>query len=446
MKRAALYIRVSTEEQARYGLSLADQEEDLQEYARSHEMVVVGVYRDAGISARKAYKKRPELLRLLDDCRAKKIDTILFIKLDRWFRNVGNYYAVQEILDQYGVTWQATQEDYETATASGRLKVNIMLSVAQDEADRTSERIKFVFDGKRARREPLTGNAPTGYKVEGKRLVKDPEKEQAISAFFKKFLSCGSVSETQQFILDEYGLRIEYQLASKMLDSPAYYGFYYGVSEMCPPYISKDEFDKIQSMRSRVVRKSPTNRIYILSGLVVCGECGFRMGGRINRRGDTPFYNCPGHYIKRSGCQNKTNLSERKIIRYIMDTIDDTFARYKVEFEQMAAAQNNKNYRAEIAATKAKSARLKDLYLNELITLDEYKLDYEAFAKKIEELEKKEKPISAPNMDQIAFVLSSDWKSVYDDMSRQEQRDFWRILIREIRVFPDRHIEYDLAF
>lgn len=79
--RVALYIRVSTEEQAKHGLSLADQREALTDYAAAHNMEVVGIYEDAGISARKPYKKRPALMRLLDDCNAGKVDTILFVKL-----------------------------------------------------------------------------------------------------------------------------------------------------------------------------------------------------------------------------------------------------------------------------------------------------------------------------------------------------------------------------
>ena len=79
--RAALYIRVSTEEQARHGLSLGDQRESLLAYAADNGMEVVGVYEDAGISARKPYKRRPALLRLLADCKDGKIDTILFVKL-----------------------------------------------------------------------------------------------------------------------------------------------------------------------------------------------------------------------------------------------------------------------------------------------------------------------------------------------------------------------------
>lgn len=444
MTRAALYIRVSTEEQARHGLSLGEQRADLEAYAKAHGMAVVGVYEDAGISARKSYKRRPELLRLLEDCRAKKVDVILFIKLDRWFRNVGNYYAVQDILDQCGVNWQATKEDYETQTAAGRLKVNIMLSVAQDEADRASERIKFVFEGKRARREPLTGNTPTGYKIQGKAIVKDPETEAAVTAFFKKYLACGSVSETQAYILTEFGLRIEYQLASKMLNSPVYYGHYYGVDGMAPPYISKDEFDRILSMRNHTVRKVMQNRIYLFSGLIVCGECGAHLGGRTNLRNKVPLYNCPGHYVKRSGCPNKTNLSERKIEAYILDTLELKVQQAKISAENRRQRVPQKNYRAEISALKSKISKLKELFLNDLISIDEYKRDFEDFNAKISDLERRQSAVPEPDFSQLDQLLSGNWREVYQALPKDKKRDFWRIIMQEIRLYADRHIEYDL--
>lgn len=159
--RAALYIRVSTEEQARHGLSLGDQRESLLAYAADNGMEVVGVYEDAGISARKPYRQRPALLRLLADCKDGKIDTILFVKLDRWFRNVAGYYAVQEELDRCHVTWQATREDYETRTASGRLKVNIMLSVAQDEADAHRSALRPSTKARGQRASQPTGKLPS---------------------------------------------------------------------------------------------------------------------------------------------------------------------------------------------------------------------------------------------------------------------------------------------
>lgn len=440
MKRVLLYIRVSTEEQAIHGLSIEAQTTALEAWAMENGHRVVGVYTDAGISARKAASKRPALQRLLADVRAGKGDLIVFTKLDRWFRNIAQYYKVQEVLERHHVDWKTIQEDYDTTTASGRLKVNIMLSVAQDEADRTSERIKAVFEAKRQRREPLTGNTPTGYKLDGKKLVKDPETEQAVSAFFKKFLACGSISTAQREALDN-GKRLEYQLASKMLDSPVYYGYYYGVDGMAPPYITKDEFQRIQGMRRRVTRKSPKNQVYLFSGLVVCGDCGDRMGGRKQTRGKTPFYNCPGHYIKRTDCRNKTNISESIIEDYLISQIEWKMEEYKIEVARLAEERGKKDYKSAIAALKARSKRLTDLYLNDLISMEDCKSGCAEIDEKVKALEEEAEQIETLDLSVVEEALKEGWKEDYQSLSREDKREFWLMLIEKIEVFPDRHIE-----
>lgn len=444
MKAIFGYARVSTEEQAVHGLSIEAQTAALEAWARDNNCKLAHIYVDAGISARKPASKRPALQSLLDDVRSGKVGMIVFTKLDRWFRNIAEYYKVQEVLEKYHVDWRTIQEDYDTSTASGRLKINIMLSVAQDEADRTSERIKAVFETKRQKLEPLTGNCPTGYRLDGKKIVKDPDKEEAVSAFFRKFLACGSVSVTQAYVMDNYGLRIEYQLASKMLDSPAYYGFYYGVDGMTPPYITKDEFDRIQSLRIRTVRKTKYNRTYLFSGIAVCGECGFRLGPKTNVKNKVPMYNCPAHYIKRSGCQNKTNMSERKIEAHIIDFIEPKVHQIKLDYETINKQETQCSHRQEISALRSKISRLKELYLNDLITLEEYKSDQAAMLAQVEALVELDKPIKAPDFAKIDGLLSAGWKDIYKDVSKAKKREFWRSVLKEIRIYPDRHIEFDL--
>lgn len=441
--RAALYIRVSTEEQARHGLSLNEQRTALETYAKENGYIIVGEYEDAGISARKSYKKRPALLRLLDDCKTGKVDTILFIKLDRWFRNIASYYAVQEILDKYGVTWKATQEDYETQTASGRFKVNIMLSVAQDEADRTSERIKFVFDGKRERREPITGQTPTGYKIVNKKIVKDEKTEKAVDGFFKKFLQTGSISEVQKYVESAYNLHIDYQLASKMLHSTAYYGFWHGVEGMCEPYITKEQYDRIQAMRTKVVRKVKENRVYLFSGLILCGECGNRMVGRTNNRSGTVNYCCPNYHEKRH-CNNNIYISEKKIESFLIDTLESKLHERKSEISKLNQLSDGENAKSQIAFIKRKLSRLKDLYLNELITLEEYKQDQISMNAKLEELEKMITAPKTENLDKIESILSEDWKDAYERLPRDSKRNAWRIIIKQITVRKDRSISYTI--
>lgn len=444
MKRVFLYTRVSTEEQAIHGLSIEAQTESLERWAASNGCKVVDIYTDAGISARKPASKRPELQRLLDDIRAGKGDLVVFTKLDRWFRNIAEYYKVQEVLEKHHVDWKTIQEDYDTATASGRLKINIMLSVAQDEADRTSERIKAVFEIKRQKLEPLTGDCPTGYSIEGKRYIKNPETEAAVEGFFQTFLATNSVIRSMDEA-ERRGLRIPYHLAHKMLDSPAYYGHYFGVDGMTPPYITREEFGKIQSMRRRVVRKTAKNRVYIFSGLISCGECGTRMGGRVATKTEIRFYNCTAHYMKVSKCRNRANLGEKKIEGFLLGTVRQKMELLKLETLELAPQEKARDYQGEIAALRAKIKKVNRLYINEMISFGECKAENDTYTAQIKALEQEAvQQQRKPDFSAAEKLLSNGWETLYFSLSPEKKQEFWRILIKEIRIYPDRHIEYDL--
>lgn len=444
MKRVFLYVRVSTEEQALHGLSIEAQTKALEDWAKESGHRVVGIYTDAGISARKPATKRPELQRLLNDVRSGKGDLVVFTKLDRWFRSLAEYYKAQEVLEKYHVDWKTIHEDYDTSNASGRLKVNIMLAVAQDEADRTSERIKAINEMKRQKLQPLTGESPFGYKIVEKQFIKDPETEAIVTAFFQRFLATGSVSAVQDYLKEHFGIQWNYQRVHKMLDMTSYYGRYFDVDGMTPPYITKEEYEKIQSMRNRIVRKTEKNRVYLFSGLIFCGECGGRMGSRVNVKQESYSYNCTAHYTNRSGCKNKVNLVERKIEQHIIGTIQDEMDKWKIEVERINAINKARNYSGEIAALRVKMAKLKDLYLNDIITLEECKRDQEKFAAQIELLEQESCAPKHSNLGEVEKLLLDGWEITYRSLTREQKREFWRILIKEIRIYPDRHIEYDL--
>lgn len=444
MQRVFLYIRVSTEEQAIHGLSIEAQTAALEEWAKTNGHKIAGTYTDAGISARKPASKRPELQRLLNDVRAGKGDLVVFTKLDRWFRNIAEYYKVQEVLEKHHVDWKTIHEDYDTSTASGRLKINIMLSVAQDEADRTSERIKAVFEMKRQKLEPLTGNCPTGYKLDGKKMIQDPETKDAVAAFFQKYLASGSVSEAQDYVRERFRVSLSYKVAHTMLSAPTYTGEFYGVDGMVPAYISKDEYQKIQTMRKRPVRKVEKNRIYLFSGLILCGECGARMGARRNTRCRYPFYNCPAHYTKRFGCENRVNLNEHIIEQYLLDGVEEKMEAYRMKMARFAAEQREVNYKAEISSVRSKLAKLKELFLNDFISMEEFRKDHADLSKRLEYLLQKDCPPDTQQFQKLEEVWQSSWREDYDVIRPEEKREFWRILIKEIRIYPDRHLDFDL--
>ena len=146
-QKAALYIRVSSIDQAVHGYSLDAQQKLLEDYAAAHGMDVVDVYADEGKSASKSLDKRTELLRLLDDAKQGRFSVVLFKDITRWSRNAASYYKVEEKLDAAKVGWIAVEQPYlETLTPTGRFQVSVMLGTAQLEAEQTGQRIKFVQD------------------------------------------------------------------------------------------------------------------------------------------------------------------------------------------------------------------------------------------------------------------------------------------------------------
>lgn len=108
--RCAIYIRVSTTEQMMHGKSLEAQKDYLIHYAKEHDMNIVGIYADEGKTARKELKRRKAIQELVKAVERDEIDVILFWRLDRWFRNLSDFYKVQDILDQHNVRWISASE------------------------------------------------------------------------------------------------------------------------------------------------------------------------------------------------------------------------------------------------------------------------------------------------------------------------------------------------
>lgn len=447
--QAALYIRVSTEEQAVHGLSIDAQREALDAWAAENRVRVSSHYVDAGISARKPASKRPELQRLLEDVRAGKIDLIVFTKLDRWFRNIAEYYKVQEVLEKHHVDWRTIHEDYDTSTASGRLKINIMLSVAQDEADRTSERIKAVFEAKKERLEPCTGRLPTGYKMENKKIVKDPEMEGAVNCFFESFLASRSVEKARRAVEAQYGILFTYYHARLMAYKEAYYGRFQGIDGMCPPYITKEQYAEICANRRRSERKTKSDRVYLFTGIMFCPQCGRRFGAHTSghrlKSGEWDegiAYNCRGRY-NNGDCTNGVNIRECVIEEYLLQNVDEELRRFSCALEYLASAQRpRKNFREERAKLKKKLARLKDLYVGDIIDLELYRKDYEALIAQLNILtaEESEAAIPVPSANRLQSIFTEGWQGLYTSLERADRQELWRSVIDKILIHPTRQI------
>lgn len=435
--RVALYTRVSTEEQVRHGYSLRTQEDALVEWAEKKGYKIVGIYRDEGNSARKPALKRPVMMELLEDVKVGKVDLIAFIKLDRWFRNVQEYHKVQAILDRHHVEWTATMEDYTTLTSDGRLKINIMLSVAENEADKTSDRIKFVNDGKVARKEAIftKRTSPFGYTVEKidgvKRVVIDPEQEPAAREFFT-LLRTYSIRSSGTMVNQKYGLRRAYSKWYKMAKEEIYTGTYRGVEDYCPAYITKEEFERNAAADPSMVRKTQKNRVYIFSGLIRCPQCGRRMSGKYvvgKSREEYMYYRC--HNFLTKACNNKASLSEKRIEEQLLERLRGDLEELVISAEVKAAPTKKKP--SQIGKLNEQLRRLNVAYFAGNMPDEEYKKAADDLKKKIEQATLEDQQGEKPaDLTAIKNLLNTDFETIYATLTSQEKQLFWRAIIESM--------------
>ena len=440
MKRAALYVRVSTQEQKKHGLSVDSQIVALQKYCEDNGMLVSGIYNDAGISARKPYSKRPALIQLLDDCERGNIDVILITRLDRWFRSVSGYHEVQSRLDACHVPWKTIWEDYNTETSDGVFKVNIMLSIAQAEADRTSEKIKSVNEYRRDKGF-YVGSAPTGYLIRDKHLVKDPEMQEAVQAFFDAYLKTYSSSEAMKAYTEISGKKVNYRQARAMLRNGTYSGNAYG-SE-CEGYITPEQHEEIVSvMQSRIRAPKDPDKIYLFSGLCKCSICGGGCAAKTKRytytcksgevrHHEIKHYRCAKH-VSKYDCPG-TQMAETKLENYLLKSLDRVIENYNISVME----QKGKSHTKEIEELRKRLARVGDRYEDGDITREEYRIKRDSIQKEIRELEQKDKIITS----QKTVSLPDDWKAIYQDLSMANKQIFWKKVIEKIILYRNKEPE-----
>src|SRR3990167_9335431 len=182
---AAIYIRVSTEEQAQHGFSLAGQEDALKNYSSALGYDFYKIYRDEGKSA-KDIRHRPAMQELLSDAENKKFSSIFIYKLDRFSRSLKDLILTIEKLKEWNVDFISLQDRIQTASASGKLMFHIISSFAEFERDIISERTKFGMEEKVKEGGTIT-KAPLGYKLIDGILHIDPDKRQIVEQIFNIF-------------------------------------------------------------------------------------------------------------------------------------------------------------------------------------------------------------------------------------------------------------------
>ena len=432
--RAGLYERVSTEEQAKFGFSIKTQIDALNDHCEQNKMKVVDHYTDDGVSGGKAAFRRPEMSRLLEDVKAGKVDIILFTRLDRWFRNVKEYFKVQEILEEHGVEWKAIWEDYDTSTANGRMSITIFMAIHQNEREKGAERVKAVLENKRKNKEACFGGqaVPFGYMKEKDedgymRLVKDPETQQACQEFWDILIKSNNLNKAIRHMGNAYGITKDWKSWKRMTQSDFYCGIHRGVLDYCDPYVSPEDFLKFQERET--VKTTPSGSVYFFRGMMRCPECGNKLCGDTTKKayGVYKAYRCR---IRGRGCNNHGVISEKKIEKQLLNNLAEYMENEiaRVELEHAKPKPKPKN---DAKKLKEKQRRLTVAYMAGNIPDDQY-LKEDAELKAMIAKAESEAPEKPKDLAPLKEVLESDFVSIYETFTEEGKQRFWQGLIDEI--------------
>ena len=440
MTRMAIYCRVSTDQQVKEGDSIQAQLDALRAYAKKNGYEIAGEYIDNGVSGT-LLDERDELQRLLDDVRSGKIDLLGFTKLDRYFRNLKHYLNTQEVLDEYNVPWIAIWERYETRTPQGRLMISQMLGFAQFEAENTAVRINKVFDYKKQNHEVLSGKVPYGYMIVNKHMVANPETVDRAREIFDTYIATGSICETLRRI-QPYEVAKTQRSLKLMLQNRKYIGESYGIENYHEAIIDRDTFDLVQEMLSKNQRKARKFE-YIFSGMTWCSDCGRKMTGTTDEYHQKKIrykvYRCMFHYRTIPTCSNARTLNEAKLEKYLVENIKN------LAFAEINEGKDKErpDYEKQIESLERKIERLKDLYVNELITLDEYKHDVASYRADIERFRKDMRKYANDDKSALKQLVGMNLEDWYWTLTVAEKRTLWLGVIDKIWYGDDKQIRVD---
>jgi len=224
--RAALYARVSTEDQAREGFSLDAQVKRMEAYCRVRGWEVADVYRDEGYSGRST--DRPEYIRMMSE--SDRWDTVLVLKMDRIHRNSLNFTLMMDDLKARGKDFNSLQDKFDTTTAMGRFVMGIMQGIAQLESEQIGER---VYMGMSYKARNSTGNLgsghPYGYEYRDGHLDVVESEASTVRDIYNMYARGSTMDDIASFLNGNQvpakkGGKWTKQSISKILHNPLYIG------------------------------------------------------------------------------------------------------------------------------------------------------------------------------------------------------------------------------
>ena len=402
-KVAGIYIRVSTEDQAREGFSLGEQEEKLRQLCNYKEYEVYKVYCDAGISA-KDMEHRPKFQEMLQDMRDGKINYIVAYKLDRVTRSVRDLEELITQLEKNNTYLVCDRDDVNTSTANGRFFVRMLTVLSQLEIEIVSKRTKFGMVGA-IKSGHIQGIKPLGYKNDNTRkTIIDPATAPIIKRVFDLYLQGKTYLQIAKIFNEEKVLNKKWRdtYIEKIINNKIYMGdweqykaigkkeglepiIYMNVVE---PIVPRYIWEECQAQKIINQRTYTRTRVYTFFQKIKCPHCGkiMKCKGAGGKKKRYIYYNC----------ENCHENFRESYIEEEFERIVGQLLRFDNEYNELFLPLfadkdmriDKSDIEKEIIKLTKQKERIKKAYMSEIVKLDDFKEDIKVINEKLDILTK----------------------------------------------------------
>lgn len=500
MKKAAAYLRVSTEDQAERG-TIEAQRDFANKYCDLHQLGIPLIYADDGVTGTMPLEDRPEGSRLLGDIKAGLIDTVFIYKLDRLGRSARITLNAVHSMEQHGVKIRSMTEPFDTADAGGRFLLTILAGAADLDRSTTLERL-WVGANRAAKDHGrwLGGIVPYGYKKVDKLLEIDEQEAAVVTEMYTKVaggMSCVKLADYMNAAniptayTNGHGKRKVGTTGiwtpgrvRNLLVSTIYYGVHeYGrrssklretVKRTMPAIVSEELWEKCQAqiVANRVIEPHNRKHDYLLRGLVKCAACGLNYSGFHYKGKINDFYRCNGKAKYRGpihGTCPSPNVPAQKLDGLVWARIESFFAdpgkeldvlreNAKTDISRISRLENEKKALQSAIDGKAFEREIIiDMARKRIITQDEAAGQLEKLSSEKATLQGQllaleerlhESAVSAEDFASIELMLA-EMRGTITDFSFTEKMDLVKKLVSSI-IVSDRdgrtHIEVNYKF
>lgn len=397
--RAAIYIRVSTEEQAKEGYSVPSQESVCLRWLNENGHELVDTYIDDGYSSKNL--KRPDMQRMLRDIPNRKFDLLVFWRMNRVTRVLKDKIHLFELFDQHRIDLKSMTEELDTTTAAGRMVTNILVSVAQGEREQTAENVHGTMLEQHIKGKRQGAAPPYGYDLVEGELVVNQVEAQIVRRIYHMYqngfidhkgvrragMRAIAVQLNHEGAPRKNGAMWNYSTIRYILMNPEYCGklrWNYRKSSGKPtgneiivdgthePIIPVDEFEYVQRLLGRRVtdRKKATSA-HPFSGILRCGRCGYGMvGTTVKKYGIKRYYRCLNriHY----GQCDMPNIREESVVESFFDALETpNIDRYITGDNKQESPLPTHQWERELEQIQKKRKKWQHAYANDVISLDD---------------------------------------------------------------------------